>query len=1526
MKKLLSVIVTVAMLVSCFAPSLVVFAADEPALVIAEATFDPAARDANVKTTVSVANNPGFYYGAFYLYYDNAVLDVAEGAVSSLMGDDYTVTVTYGESSTTRSIKKVLDAAGVATGDNIDVAIIEVEGDDNYTASELVDVVLTVVPGNEYAEGAQITYGVVAGEVVDADENEVAVASAVGVATAQADPNTPVYENKTYSDFTIYVDTVSVNKGVSTVEVGVGFGGTNENYAQYGTNGANLYVLFPEELSIVSARNGIFETTDGVDVAGVTNVADRFPDDIKKACDNVGFDYSGFKGNWVNVMLNSDDVDYRCKGEGYIAYITFEVPTDKIGTYDIAVVASAKNVYYVDNAYNPIPLDFTVDNGAIKVAIKDCKHENTTTTGEASTCKVAGWSKTVCDVCEEVLEDVTLPLAEHIPGEQTVTKAPSITEEGAYEVRCSVCNELLDSGIIPTLDDILFSIGDGTAKFGDTVKLPVKVTNNKDGMFIVALDVVYDGAALKLVGIENGDLVADVDISASEYEAGKTRIYFENSDSIANITGDGILCYVEFEIAYDDTLANTVIDVALEAEANNVINADGVALATIFEGGEVTVEAREATITVGSVEAPFDTEVTVPVTVKNNPGMFIFTADVEYDTDVLTFVCVDDASEVFEDAYVYATEYEAGKIRVYVENVADADSMTGGVLCGLKFAVAEDDDLVGSETALTMTAVENGIINYNGNDVDNSIVDGAVTVADRAKIKVNDTSAKYGKETVVGVTVDNNEGFFISIVDVKYDTSVLDFDSVMGHIADAEVIVNEYEDGVIRIYVENTADADITVDAVLADLIFKVADNAALVGVDSVVAVEAVELVNYAGDNLDYAYVDGSVTVLDREKINAAEVTGEYAHEIEVPVSVENNVGLWGAIVEYTFDDSVVEFVGVKSGLIEVVEGESYSCNGNVVTVFGENSDLYADVTEDGVLYTLVFKAITSDASTSVDVSIVEIINAASENMADFVADNGSITTTPCTHGVAEGVVTVEPTYEATGWIEYYCKYCGEDLGYGEEIPMLVERIAVENVDAVAGDEIVVPVTLIDNRGVWAVAVTVAYDNEALEFMGVENGLFEVAKYNVTDKDGVITIYTNNAGASDVTENGAILNLKFKVAYTVAGEVALDVEKIADSTVNIAGDQVDFTMVDGVVNVTAHEHTPSAEAPTCTEGVVCTACGEVLAEANGHTEVADAAVDATCTNTGLTAGSHCEICGVTIVAQEIIPANGHSVIVDEAVTATCWQTGLTEGSHCETCGVTIVAQTVSAKLEHVVVEDAAVEADCLSTGLTAGSHCDVCGHVIVAQEVVPATGHTYEATYAWADDYSTCTITLVCACGDTQVVEATVTVETIAPEGSVDGKAIYTATYGDYTDTKEVVIPASYTLTVDGVETTVAAGTTVTLDTVRFDAETTRAFDYWVVASENVTLDYDAEVLENTFVMPAEDVEINFVTYLVGDVTGDGKVNALDSATLLNLIKEGADVTKYADIDLNDKLNALDSASLLKIIKGTYDYKPYMAD
>ena len=101
----------------------------------------------------------------------------------------------------------------------------------------------------------------------------------------------------------------------------------------------------------------------------------------------------------------------------------------------------------------------------------------------------------------------------------------------------------------------------------------------------------------------------------------------------------------------------------------------------------------------------------------------------------------------------------------------------------------------------------------------------------------------------------------------------------------------------------------------------------------------------------------------------------------------------------------------------------------------------------------------------------------------------------------------------------------------------------------------------------------------------------------------------------------------------------------------------------------AHTYVDVVTAPTCVaQGYTthtCSVCGnsyvDSYVDALGHTEVADAAVDATCETAGKTAGKHCSVCGEVIVAQTEIPALGHDyddgVLTRPAVVDGAWVDG-----------------------------------------------------------------------------------------------------------------------------------------------------------------------------------------------------------------------------------------------------------------------------
>ena len=149
-------------------------------------------------------------------------------------------------------------------------------------------------------------------------------------------------------------------------------------------------------------------------------------------------------------------------------------------------------------------------------------------------------------------------------------------------------------------------------------------------------------------------------------------------------------------------------------------------------------------------------------------------------------------------------------------------------------------------------------------------------------------------------------------------------------------------------------------------------------------------------------------------------------------------------------------------------------------------------------------------------------------------------------------------------------------------------------------------------------------------------------------------------------------------------------------------------------------------APTCTSFGLqkreCE-CGQVeyatLSVLN-HNVVTDAAIDATCTTTGKTEGSHCLDCGFVIVAQTETNKISHSFSEWGIVTApTCTSFGLRKRV-CE-CGY---AEFDTAEaLSHTIATDAAVNATCTTSGKTEGSHCDTCGTIITVQNTIAPTGH-----------------------------------------------------------------------------------------------------------------------------------------------------------------------------------------------------------
>ena len=182
-----------------------------------------------------------------------------------------------------------------------------------------------------------------------------------------------------------------------------------------------------------------------------------------------------------------------------------------------------------------------------------------------------------------------------------------------------------------------------------------------------------------------------------------------------------------------------------------------------------------------------------------------------------------------------------------------------------------------------------------------------------------------------------------------------------------------------------------------------------------------------------------------------------------------------------------------------------------------------------------------------------------------------------------------------------------------------------------------------------------------------------------------------------------------------------------------------------------HVHTEvrDAEDATCTEkgytgDTYCIDCDKRVSRgkktnALGHDYKDVAEVPATCVTEGTAATQQCKRCDYIVPAQSLpIDPNNHANIVkDVAVAPTCTETGLTEGSHCGDCNKILIAQEVVSSTNHTEVIDPAVAATCTETGLTEGSHCSVCNKILVAQKTVSALNHSF--TNYISNDDATCT-------------------------------------------------------------------------------------------------------------------------------------------------------------------------------------------
>ena len=168
------------------------------------------------------------------------------------------------------------------------------------------------------------------------------------------------------------------------------------------------------------------------------------------------------------------------------------------------------------------------------------------------------------------------------------------------------------------------------------------------------------------------------------------------------------------------------------------------------------------------------------------------------------------------------------------------------------------------------------------------------------------------------------------------------------------------------------------------------------------------------------------------------------------------------------------------------------------------------------------------------------------------------------------------------------------------------------------------------------------------EWWGMDRPMKAAIKVGGTTVDGGVISLSKSSGdqfkqiSFTVPEGGAVV----EYTVTATGTQAPVISWLAVVKTNTAEQPCEHA-----AGTAVRENEVKATCKTegsCDEVVYCTLCGKELSresktiEKLGHTEVIDAAVEATCTEAGKTEGKHCSVCGEVIKAQETIPAKGHN--------------------------------------------------------------------------------------------------------------------------------------------------------------------------------------------------------------------------------------------------------------------------------------------
>jgi len=445
MKKLFSIVLMAALLVTCISPALYSSATDLPSFVI-ENNAEYEETTGSVDVSIGIADNPGISEMSVLVYYLESEMAIAKSEFGTVLNSSFN-SVAGARPSNHPQLRSYFpaDEFGSTIYQVTEVTLYAEDGDDAGNGTFLN---LTFDLKGDHSAGNTFTYGVKIKSAVNAAGDEITFAGKQeGTLTFTPDPYKEIYK-----DFTVFATDAEVDLNAKEATVDVRLVNNPGIYV------IRVFVAYDDALKLKSFTpvDGIFtnqgdkpEMTVSSDIA-IVPPAEHGPDGILRALESKNISK---EGKLVGYILCTPSAEENRNNDGVIARLTFELPENMQQGESFPVDVcwgdtdfTAIDMNSVDDKGNHpiVPVGDKTANGTGYITTATCEHANVVLeVVKDATCSETGLKSGVCPDCGQTVEEV-IPMIDHTPGEAE-TIAPTCTEAGKIVTKCTVCQTVISS-------------------------------------------------------------------------------------------------------------------------------------------------------------------------------------------------------------------------------------------------------------------------------------------------------------------------------------------------------------------------------------------------------------------------------------------------------------------------------------------------------------------------------------------------------------------------------------------------------------------------------------------------------------------------------------------------------------------------------------------------------------------------------------------------------------------------------------------------------------------------------------------------------------------------------------------------------------------------------------------------------------------------------------------------------------------------------------------------------------------------